>query len=80
MWRLLEAGLFLAPFAAYALWRHSLARDQAPSRRQLALILAALAVLGAGLAWFGTHERLPAGTHYVPARLNGGRIVPGHGE
>jgi hypothetical protein len=45
----------------------------------LGVILAALLLFGAGLAYFGIHERDPAGTHYVPAELRDGRIVPGHG-
>jgi len=35
-------------------------------------------VFGGGLAWFGVHERLPAGARYIPAELHDGRIVPGH--
>jgi len=69
MLRLTELALFLAPFAAYLLWR-------AAAGRHAALLLV-LALLGAGLAWFGLGRRLAPGD-YVPARWEKGRIVPGH--
>jgi hypothetical protein len=80
MIRLGELALFLAPMAAYFLWRTTLRRGMpGPSPQMLGVILAALLLFGAGLAYFGIHERDPAGTHYVPAELRDGRIVPGHG-
>lgn len=79
MIRLAELLLFLAPIGAYALWRVTVARGQAgPSPRVLSAILLGLLVFGGGLAWFGVHERLPAGARYVPAALRDGRVVPGH--
>ncbi len=79
MIRLIELALFLAPIAAYVLWRVTAARGQVgPSPRVLSAILVGLLVLGGGLAWFGVHERLPAGARYVPAQLRDGRVVPGH--
>ena len=45
-------------------------------RRQL---VTGLLAFGAGLAWFSIRERHPAGSHYVPAELRDGKIVPGHG-
>ena len=80
MIRLAELALFLAPLGAYALWRVTLARGlDGPSRGMLAAMLAGLLLFGAALAWFGVHQRLPPGTHYVPAELRDGRIVPGRG-
>jgi heme/copper-type cytochrome/quinol oxidase subunit 3 len=80
MIRLAELLLFVAPIAAYALWRITIRRGMpGPSRSSLMIILAGLLLFGAGLAYFGVHERDPAGTHYVPAELRDGRIVPGHG-
>ena len=80
MVRAAEFALFLAPLAAYGLWRATVARClDGPSPRMLAAILAGLVLFGAGLAWFAVHERLPPGSHYVPAELHDGRIVPGHG-
>jgi hypothetical protein len=79
MIRAAELALFFAPLAAYVLWRSTVARGQAgPSRRVLAAIFIGLLLFGGGLAWFGVHERLPAGAHYVPAAIRDGRIVPGH--
>jgi len=79
MIRAAEFALFLAPLAAYILWRVTAARGQVgPSPRVLAAILLGLLLFGGGLAWFGVHERLPAGAHYVPAELRDGRIVQGH--
>ena len=78
--RFAELALFLAPLGAYALWRTTLARHgEPPSSRALLGITAGLLLFGAGLAWFGVHERLPPG-HYVPAALRDGEIVPGHAE
>jgi len=80
MIRLAELSLFFAPLAAYILWRITIRRGlPGPSRQTLIMILAGLLVFGAGLAYFGVHERAPAGTHYVPAELRDGRIIPGHG-
>jgi peptidoglycan/LPS O-acetylase OafA/YrhL len=80
MIRLGELALFFAPLAAYILWRITIRRGMpGPSRLMLTVILALLLLFGAGLAYFGVHERDPAGTHYVPAELRNGRIVPGHG-
>ena len=80
MIRLAELTLFLAPVAAYALWRVALQRGlPGPSPQTLALILAGLLLFGAGLAWLSLAERAPAGSRYVPAELRNGQIVPGHG-
>ena len=80
MIRFAELSLFLAPLAAYVLWRTTIRRGlPGPSRQVLIAILAGLLIFGAALAYFGVHERDPAGTHYVPAELKDGRIVPGHG-
>lgn len=79
MIRLAELSLFLVPFGAYALWRYTVARGQpGPSPAVLAGITAGLVVFGITLAWFGVHSRLPPGTHYVPAEMRDGQIVPGH--
>lgn len=78
--RLAELALFLAPLAAYILWRVTVRRGlPGPSRRTLVVILAGLLLFGAGLAWTAIRERHPANSHYVPAELRNGRIIPGHG-
>ena len=80
MIRLGELALFLAPLAAYALWRITVRRGMpGPPPGMLVAILAMLLLFGAGLAYFSLHERDPAGTRYIPAELKDGRIVPGHG-
>lgn len=80
MLRLLEVLVFLAPLAAYVLWRVTLARGEGPPPRVLLGILAGLLLFGAVLVWFGLRgERLAPGERYVPAELRDGRIVPGHG-
>ncbi len=40
--------------------------------------VAAVAALAAALVWFAAHDTLGPGKVYVPARLQGGEIVPGH--
>lgn len=80
MIRLAELALFLAPLAAYLLWRLAVQRGlPGPSGPTLIMILAGLILLGAGLAWTSLRERHPASSRYVPAQLRDGRIVPGHG-
>ncbi len=80
MIRLAELSLFLAPLAGYALWRFALQRGMpGPSPPMLAAIFVALLLFGAGLAWVSLSERSPAGSHYVPAQVRDGEIVPGHG-
>ena len=79
MIRAAELALFLVPLAAYVLWRVTAARRQAgPSPWVLSVLLLGLLLLGGGLAWFGVHDRLPAGARYVPAQLRDGQVVPGH--
>jgi hypothetical protein len=71
-----ELALFFVPFALFAAWRLSV-RLARPSLVWGAL--AAALVLGVGTVWFGVSRRLPPTDAYVPARIEGGRIVPGGG-
>ncbi len=81
MIRLAELALFLAPLAAYALWRVTVTRgQQGPSPVLLSGILVGLLGFGAGLAWFGVRERFSTSADYVPAVLQDGRVVQGHGS
>jgi hypothetical protein len=73
--RLTEIALFLAPFALAAAWWVLGWR----SRWVVWAAVGSLAVLALSLAWFGTAQRLPHGSRYVPARVENGRIVNGHG-
>ncbi len=78
MIRAVELSLFVLPFALYFVWRRYAARGRAPTRNAVLLLLAGLLVLGGGLAWTGLRERHKEG-HYIPAQMQNGQIVPGHG-
>ena len=77
MLRLAEFGLFLLPFAVYAVWMLG-------NRRLRPLLLwsaaAGLVTLAGLIIWFGMARSLDKGERYVPAHVEDGRIVPGHGE
>ena len=76
-----ELLLWLAPVALFLIWQRSALRGETgPSREMLVLCSAALLVFGAALVWFGVHDRLPAGSRYVPAHVEGRVLIPGHGE
>ncbi len=80
MLRLGEMALFLAPFAAYAIFHMIFIRGYGPSGRMLLLVVAGLAVLGGALVWLGTSEGLGRAERYVPARTGlNGEVVQGHG-
>lgn len=77
MLRFAEIGLFLAPFVLYAAWRVLGARATG------GLIwggAAVIVLLVASTIWFGLEHSMPAGTRYVPAQMQDGRIVSGHGN
>jgi hypothetical protein len=73
--RFVELALMSLPLALLVAWfmgaRHA-------SYRGLAVIAVLLGVLGGVLFWMGD-ERAFVGA-YVPARLLGGRVVPGGGR
>jgi len=77
MLRLAEVLLLLAPFAAYAAWRMMDARG-GPSTQVLLGAAIAFGLLLVVLVWTIGTEGLRGGQDYVPARLDHGRIVPGH--
>lgn len=80
MIRAVELSVFLTPLLVYFLWRRFAASGQvAPPRSALLALVAALLLAGAGLAWSGLRERHAEGSRYVPAAMQDGRIVPGHG-
>ena len=77
MLRLSELVLFLSPILVFVVWRLTLARGGPP----FALVFAAgcvLVVFAAALIWFGIEHALPPDETYVPARLQGGQVLPGH--
>jgi len=71
-----ELALFVAPFVLYAAWRIAAARAEP---RIAWSVAGAVAVLAAGTVIWGITRSLGPGQHYVPAHLEDGRIVPGHG-
>jgi hypothetical protein len=76
MLRLAEIGLFLSPFAIFVLWRFL-----GPRVKPAALWTAMALVLAmAGLAVsYGLRQRLDTTERYIPAHIEGGRIIDGHG-
>ena len=77
--RLFELGFIVVPLAMLAIYV-VLARRGGPSARLIAAMIAVVVAGEAGLSWYALHDRLPAGARYVPAHVEGGRIVQGHGS
>jgi hypothetical protein len=75
--RLSEFALFVSPFLLFGVWRLAAAYGF-PSATAVVLAAGALLVMLAALMWIGEERALPPGAGYVPARLENGRIVPGH--
>lgn len=78
MWRFAELLLFLAPFAAFALWRVT-ASSGGPSTVVIASAAAAVVVLFLSLLVFSRRDALTGSETYVPAHIENGRLVEGHG-
>ena len=79
---LIELALFLTPFAAYAflLWakNHGVFDPESwPLRTVVALTVAALALMGISAVVTALVSGAPPGSTYVPAHVEGGRVVPG---
>lgn len=79
---LIELLLFLAPFAAYAflLWAqsHDVLHPEAwPMRTVVLLTVAALVLMGVSAFVTAQFSGAPPGSSYVPAHVEGGRLVPG---
>ncbi len=77
-----ELALFLAPFAAYALFvwarREGVISVSAWSPPRLMwLTVAALALVIAGFVGLAQFGGAPPGSTYVPAHMENGRLVPG---
>lgn len=71
--RYAEYALLLIPLAIAAAWFYGI---RGLSVRGLAAFLLLYGAIGGMLYWFGA-ERISQGV-YVPAHLEGGKIVPGH--
>lgn len=79
---LVELLLFLTPFAAYAfmLWakNHGVFDPESwPLRAVVALTAAALVLMAISAFVAAQLSGAPPGTVYVPAHVEGGRLVPG---
>ena len=79
---LLELALFLTPFAAYAflLWAKShgvFHPDSWPLRTVVALTVIALVLVAVSGFIAAEFSGSPPGSTYVPAHVEGGRLVPG---
>jgi Family of unknown function (DUF6111) len=78
----IELALFLAPFAAYALFVWAtregvISLSTWSPRRLIWLTGAALALVIAGFVGLGQFGGAPPGSTYVPAHMENGRFVPG---
>lgn len=79
---LIELLLFLTPFAAYAflLWakkRGVFDPDSWPLRTIAALTVSALLLLAVSAVVTAQLSGAPPGSTYVPAHVEGGRLIPG---
>jgi len=78
------AALFLSPFLAYVLWlilrrRYPLQMKHWTQGRVSGLVLAGLALAVTGFFALGLFAERHHGV-YVPARVENGKLVPGHIE
>jgi hypothetical protein len=79
---LIEALLFLSPFAIYAVVLYATSRDAREAEYWTTRILAALAAIGMvlmiiGLVFFAHFGGAPPGAEYEPAHMENGKLVPG---
>jgi len=82
---LVEAALFfLSPFVAYAAWlvlrrRYPLQMEHWSGGKLSGLVLAGLLAAVIGVFWLGLSAQRHQGV-YFPARVEKGKLVPGHIE
>lgn len=74
MARIFEIVLFLAPFVVFAVWLR-LNPSRTLSRSMIVFVFALLALMGGGLVGLRLEDAIPPNAHYVPARMQDGRIV-----
>jgi hypothetical protein len=78
----IEVALFLAPFVAYALFlwavRQGLVHPKEWAPRVLVVLtLIAVALTAVGFVLIAEFGGAPAGSTYVPAHIENGKLVPG---
>jgi hypothetical protein len=76
---LIEALLFLTPFAAYGLWRRANPSAQ-PSTILLVLGAIGVALMLGGAIWYGLSRSMEHSRDYVPAHLQRSNIPPSEAE
>ena len=79
---LIEVLLFLAPFAAYAIFllvtRSGVVAAQSwPVRHVMSLAIIALLLVVGSFIFFAHFSGAPPGSTYVPAHIEDGKFVPG---
>jgi hypothetical protein len=79
---LTELALFVAPFVIYALYLWGTRADVIhpeswPLSRLAWLTIAALILMGGSFIVLAQWGGEPAGSHYVPAHIENGKLVPG---
>ena len=80
---LIEAILFLIPFALYFLWRTFLERKEEATHGRFnerpwqILIVAGGLLVAAGLVFFALTSGRRGDTVYIPAHIENGQVVPG---
>jgi hypothetical protein len=77
-----ETVLFLAPFAAYVLYLWVtrvgiMTRTSWSTQTVASLTIVALLLMVASFVLIAEFAGTPPGSTYVPARVEGGRLVPG---
>ncbi len=80
-----HASLFFAPFIAYAFYlyfqnRDVMQRDEWERRTTFWLLVVGLVLLIASFFAFSAFNGAGTDKHYVPARYEDGKIIPGHYE
>ena len=76
MLRVVEILFFLAPFALFAA---RVFLGKRASAQAMWTIVGGLLLLAAATVWYGLERSLPRDDTYVPAHIENGRIVQGHG-
>ncbi len=79
---LIEVLLFLAPFAAYAIFLFVtrsgvVAAESWPVRHVMSLAIVAFSLVAISFIFFAHFSGAPPGSTYVPAHMENGKFVPG---